>query len=322
MKAVTIDRYGDADVLELNDVQKPEPGESEVLVKIKATSINDWDWGFVTGYPWGLRLLFGLTKPKIRILGCDVAGIVESAGNKVTGLKRGDEVYGDICMCGFGAFAEYVCVPEYALFAKPATMTFEQAAAIPQAAMLAYQGLHDVGKIKPGDKILINGAGGGVGTMGLQLAKEIGAEVTGVDSAGKLAFMQELGFDQVLDYREVDFTRNGERYDLVLDAKTSRSPFAYAAALNPGAIYATVGGHLTRLVQTMLLSPVIRLTTRKQFQIVSLKPNKDLPAINKLFEAGRFQPIIDQVYSLNELPKAMHRFGSAEHKGKLVVSIN
>ncbi len=270
--------------------------------------------------PFINRLIGGLLKPKKQILGSDIAGRIEAVGKEVTRFQSGDEVYGDLSGA-WGGFAEYVCAREGFLALKPAGMTFAEAAAIPQAAMLAVQGLIDKGMIRQGQRVLINGAGGGVGTFAVQLAKLYGAEVTGVDSAGKLDLLRTLGFDHVIDYAKEDFTRSGQQYDLILDVKTDRSPFAYARALNPGGIYATVGGSMVRLLQALVLRPLIALNGKRKIRIVGLKQNKDLAYMNELFEAGKIKPVIDRLYRLEELPEAMRRFGEASHQGKVVISI-
>ena len=316
MKAIVYHKYGTPDDLELAEVDKPIPADDEVLVKVYAVSLNDWDLGLLEG-DFINRMLNGLRKPKKKILGSDIAGRIESVGKNVTQYKPGDEVYGDLSG-KWGGFAEYVCARENSVALKPATMSFEQAAAIPQAAMLAVQGLIDKGKIKQGQKILINGAGGGVGTFGIQIAKLYGAEVTGVDSGPKLEMMRSMGFDHVIDYTKEDFTKTGKCYDLILDAKTNRSMFAYARALYPDGVYVTVGGSMTRLFQSLLLAPWIRIIQRKHIRIVALKPNKDLNYINELFEGGKMKVVIDGPYSFDKIPDAFRRFGKAEHKGKIV----
>jgi NADPH:quinone reductase-like Zn-dependent oxidoreductase len=221
LKAVIYTKYGGPEVLQIKEIEKPYPKDNEVLIKVCAVSINDWDLGLLRG-DFINRLLNGLLKPKKKILGSDIAGRVEAVGNNVTRFKTGDDVYGDLSG-SWGGFAEYVCARESALALKPAGMRFEEAAAIPQAAMLAVQGLIDKGKIHRGQKLLINGAGGGVGTFGVQIAKLYGVEVTGVDSTGKLDMLRSMGFDYVIDYKEEDFTKNGQCYDLILDVKTNRS---------------------------------------------------------------------------------------------------
>jgi NADPH:quinone reductase-like Zn-dependent oxidoreductase len=295
------------------------PGDDEILVRVYAASINDWDWGLLDG-DFINRILNGIRKPKRQILGSDIAGRVEQVGKNITKFKVGDEVYGDLSG-RWGGFAEYTCAPEKMLALKPATMSFEQAAAIPQAAMLAVQGLIDKGKIQSGQKLLINGAGGGVGTFGVQIAKQYGVEVTGVDSTSKLDMMRSIGFDHVIDYTKEDFTRNGQRYDLILDAKTNRSMFNYARALSPNGTYVTVGGSLGLLLQALLLAPLIRMISKKHIRIVALKQNKDLAYMNELFEAGKVKSIIDGPYKLHELPEAFRIFSKASHKGKLVITM-
>ena len=246
---------------------------------------------------------------------------MEAVGANVSAFKPGDEVFGDLCTSGFGTFAEYVCAPELSLACKPAGMSFVEAAAIPQAGMLAVQGLIDIGRIKGGQKVLLNGAGGGVGTFALQIAKLHDAEVTAVDSAGKLDMLRALGADHVIDYRQEDFTKGSPRYDLILDTKTSRSPWAYARALNPGGIYATVGGSIPRLLQTLLLRPLISRLSRKHIGIVILKPNKDLRYLSELFESGKLRPVIEGPYKLADIAEAFRLFGAAKHKGKIVVTV-
>ncbi len=321
MKAIVMERYGTPDVLELKDVARPAPEADEVLVRVHAASVNDWDWGLLRGEPFISRLLYGLLTPRVRIPGCDIAGRVEAVGAAVRSFRPGDEVYGDLCMSGFGAFAEYACAPEAALARKPAGMTFEQAAAIPQAGMLAVQGLIDAGRIRSGQKVLLNGAGGGVGTFALQIARLHDVEVTVVDKPGKLDVLRALGADHVIDYLQEDFTRGGELYDLILDVKTNRSPFAYARALRPGGIYATVGGTMPRLLQVWILGPLISRLHGKQVRLVTLKPNKDLDYMNSLFEAGRLTPVIDGPFGLADLPEALRLFGAGDHRGKIVVTM-
>ncbi|MGZ5189896.1 MAG: NAD(P)-dependent alcohol dehydrogenase [Flavisolibacter sp.] len=319
MKAVVHTKYGGPEVLQLMEIDQPIQKDDEVLVRVHAVSLNDWDLGLLKG-DFINRMMYGVLKPKKTILGSDIAGKVESVGKNVKKFQPGDEVYGDLSG-QWGGMAEYVCAPEKSLALKPASMSFIDAAAIPQAAMLAIQGLIDVGEIHKGQKVLINGGGGGVGTFGVQIAKLYDAEVTGVDSAGKLEMMRSIGFDHVIDYRKADFTKNGKSYDLILDAKTNRSVFDYTRALFPGAVYATVGGSISRLLQTMLFAPWIKRRNKKHIRIVVLKPNKDLPYVNELFEAGKFKPVIDGPYKLEEAQEAFRHFESGEHKGKVVIVI-
>ncbi|MGA2405850.1 MAG: NAD(P)-dependent alcohol dehydrogenase [Bacteroidales bacterium] len=320
MKAIVYTKYGTPDVLELREIDKPIPKENEVLIKVYAVSINDWDWGLLQGIPFINRLLNGLLKPKKKILGSDIAGRIEEVGKNVEKFQIGDEVFGDLSG-DWGGFAEYVCARENALALKPASMTFIEAAAIPQAAMLAIQGLRDKGQIQQGQKLLINGAGGGVGTFAVQIAKLYGVEVTGVDSSGKLDMLRSMGFDQVIDYTQEDFTKNGYCYDLILDVKTNRSISDYTRALCPNGIYVTVGGSMVRLLQVLFLRPWISMFSKKKIRFVSLKPNKDLAYMNELFEAGKLKPVIDGPYKLDEFPKAFKLFGEGVHKGKVVINV-
>ncbi len=321
MKAIIYTKYGSPDVLQLKEVEKPIPKDNEVLVKIHAVSINDWDWCLLLGTPFINRLINGLLKPKKRILGSDIAGRIEAVGKNVKQFHVGDEVYGDLSG-DWGGFAEYVCAREHLLALKSASMTFEEAAAIPQAGMLALQGLRDIGHIQPGQKLLINGAGGGVGTFGVQLAKLYGVDdVTGVDSSGKLDMLRSMGFNQVIDYTKEDFTKKGQRYDLILDVKTNRSIFDYLRALNPNGAYVTVGGSMIRLFQALLLRPLISKISKKNIRIVPLKQNKDLAYMNELFEAGKVKPVIDRRYTLNEVSEALRYFGEGNHKGKVVITV-
>ena len=321
MKAVVMGSYGTPDVLELRDVPKPTPKAREVLVRVHAASVNDWDWGLLQGAPFVIRMSNGLFTPKVKIIGCDIAGRVEAVGGDVKTFQPGDEVYGDLSMSGFGAFAEYACAPEASLAHKPARMTFEQAAAIPQAGMLAVQGLIDVGRIQSGQTLLLNGAGGGVGTFALQMAKLHDVEVTVVDKPGKLDMLRAMGADHVIDYFKEDFTKGGKAYDLILDVKTNRSPFAYARALNPDGTYVTVGGSTPRLLQALVLRPLLSRLYHKHMRIVTLKPNKDLAYMNELFEAGKMAPVIEGPYKLAEVPQAFRLFGTGNHKGKIIVTM-
>ena len=319
MRAIVYHKYGTPDVLKLEEVDKPAPRDDEVLIKVYAVSINDWDWGLLHG-DFINRLLNGLSKPKKKILGSDIAGRIETVGKNVSQFKPGDEVFGDLSG-RWGGFAEYVCARENSLALKPPSMSFTEAAAIPQAAMLAVQGLIDKGQIHEGQKLLINGAGGGVGTFGIQIAKLYGVEVTGVDNTGKLDMLRSMGFEHVIDYTKEDFTKNGKCYDLILDVKTNRSMFAYARALSRNGVYVTVGGSTARLLQALLLGPWIRMIYKKYIRIVALKTNKELAYLNKLFEAGKIKPVIDGPYKLEEVPEAFRHFGRGTHKGKVVIII-
>jgi NADPH:quinone reductase-like Zn-dependent oxidoreductase len=321
MKAIVWTKYGSPDVLHLGEAEKPTPKDNEVLIKVHAASINSWDWELLRGKPFVNRLLFGLLKPKIKILGADIAGRVEAVGRNVKQFQPGDKVFGDLCECGWGGFAEYVCARENALALKPASMTFEEVAAVPQAAAMALQGLRDKGQIQPGQKILINGAGGGVGTFAVQIAKSFGAEVTGVDSTRKLDLLRSIGADQVIDYTQEDFTKSGQRYDLILDVAAYHSIFDYKRALSPKGIYVMVGGSSARIFQTIFLGPLISMTGSKKLGILAHKPNKGLDFMKELFEAGKVAPVIDRRYPLSEVPEALRYFGKGHAKGKVVITL-
>lgn len=319
MKAIVYTKYGGIENLQIQEVEKPSPKDNEVLIKNYAVSINDWDFGLLKG-DFINRLLNGLLRPKRKILGSDIAGRIEAIGKNVTKFKPGDEVYIDLSG-KWGGFAEYSCAPEKGLALKPAGMSYIDAAAIPQAAMLAVQGLIDKGNIRTGQKILINGAGGGVGTFAVQIAKLYGAEVTGVDSANKLDMLRSIGFDHVIDYTREDFTKNGRQYDLILDVKTNRNMSAYTRALNSHGTYVTVGGSLARLLQALLLAPWILLIRKKKIRIVSLKSNKDLPYMNELFESGKVKPVIEGPFKLNDFAEAFKIYDKAAQKGKVVITM-
>jgi len=322
VKAIVYTKYGPPDVLQLKEVDKPTPKDNEALIKVHAASVNDWDWGLLRGTPFLNRLVVsGLLKPKYKILGCDIAGRVEAVGGNVKQFHPGDEVFGDISGCNWGGFAEYVCARENALALKPASMTFEEAAAVPQAAVLALQGLRDKRQIQPGQKVLINGAGGGAGTFAVQIAKVFGAEVTGVDSTRKLDIMRSIGAGQVIDYTQEDFTKNGQCYDLILDFAAHHSIFDYKRALSPKGIYVMVGGSTARIFQAMLIGPLISMTGSKKMGFLAHKPNKDLAFMKELLEAGKVVPVIDRRYPLSEVAEALRYFGEGHAKGKVVITI-
>ena len=322
MKAIVYRTYGSPDVLELKEVAKPTPKDNEVLVKVHAASVNSWDWDLLRGKPFLARLVGGgVFKPKYQILGADIAGRIEAVGRNVRQFQPGEEVFGDLSGGSWGGFAEYVCAHENAVMLKPARMTFEEAAAVPQAALLALQGLRDKGQIQPGQKVLINGAGGGVGTFAVQIAKACGAEVTGVDSTRKLDMLRSLGADQVIDYTQADFTNNGQRYDLILDVVASRSIFAYKRALRPKGMGVIIGGSLATIFQALLLGPWIALTGRKKLGLLIYKQNKDLVVMKELLEAGKVVPVIDRRYPLREVAEALRYFGEGHVKGKVVITV-
>jgi len=323
MKAIVYTEYGaPLDVLRLKEVEKPTPRDHEVLINVHAASVNAADWRLVRADPFLARFATGLLKPKHTIPGADVAGRVEAVGRSVTQFRPGDEVFGDLSACGWGAFAEYVCADENALVLKPADMTFEQAAAVPLAAVTAFQGLRDQGQIKAGQKVLINGASGGVGTFAVQLAKSFGAEVTGVCSTGKVDMVRSLGADHVVDYTREDFTKTAQRYDLILAANGDRSIFDYQRALSPGGSYVTTGGSMTQLFQAMLLGPLMSMTGGKKMGNMLARPDqKDLTFINELLESGQVAPVIDRRYPLSEVPEAVRYLEDGHAKGKVVITV-
>ena len=320
MKAIIHTKYGSPDVLRLKDVERPTPNDNEVLIKVQAVSVNRSDWENLTGSPLYARF-GGLLRPRHQILGSDIAGRVEMVGRNVLRFQIGDAVFGDTSF-RMGGFAEYVCALEKILVLKPAGMTFEEVAAIPQGAVIALQGIRDKGQIKSGQKVLINGAGGGAGMFALQLAKLYGAEVTGVDNTGKLDFMRSLGADRVIDYTQEDFTKNGQQYDLILDVVANRSIFAYKRALSPKGSYFAVGGSVSRLFQILLLGPWIRRTTGKKIRILAVKPSlDDLVQVTELCEARKIVLVIDRRFSLSDVPKALRYLGEGHVKGKVVIIV-
>ncbi|HEY3420927.1 MAG TPA: NAD(P)-dependent alcohol dehydrogenase [Methanomassiliicoccales archaeon] len=318
MKAVVWTNYGPPDVLQQQDLERPTPKDNEVLIKVRAASINSWDWELLNGR--GHISLGGRLKPPYKVLGCDVAGTVEDVGRNVTRFRPGDEVFGDINRDGWGGFAEYVCARETSLSMKMTGLSFEQAAAIPQAAGLAIQGLRDKGKIESGQRVLINGAGGGVGTFAVQIAKSFGAEVTGVDRAEKLDMLLSIGADHVIDFNKEDFTRNGLEYDLIVDVVSHRSVFDYKRALAPKGICVLVGGSGGAVLGSLFLgSWVLR---KRKVTLLLYKPNPlDLALICELFEAGKVVPVIDKRFALREVADAFRYYAEGNAKGKIVVTV-
>ena len=320
MKAIVYTKYGPPETLQLEEVAKPTPKDDEVLIKVRAVSVNRSDWEGLTGKPLYARI-GGLLRPRRQILGSDIAGRVEMAGRNIRRFQPGDEVFGDI-LPRLGGFAEYVCARESALALKPASMTFEEAAAIPQAAVIALQGIRDKGQVQPGQTVLINGAGGGAGTFAVQLAKLYGAEVTGVDNTGKLDFMRSLGADHVIDYTREDFTKNGKQYDLILDIVAHRSVFAYKRALRSNGSYFLTGGSVATILQILLLGPWISMIESKKIRILAVRPNtEDVDFVKEHIEAGRVMPIIDKTFPLSEVPEAIGYVGDGRAQGKVVITV-
>lgn len=322
MKAIAFSQYGSPDVLQLKEVSNPVPKDNEVLIEVCASSINSWDWEFLSGTLIN-RLFFGLFKPKQtkHILGADIAGIVTAVGKDVSRFQPGDEVFGDL-WDNWGGFAEYACAPETALALKPQNLTFEQAAAVPQAGVLALQGLRKANPLQPGQKVLVNGAGGGVGTFAIQLAKLADAEVTGVDAPHKLEVVRSLGADHVLDYTRKNFTKTGARYDLIVDCQNWRSMFDNKRALAAGGTYAMIGGSILRVYQLWFLSFMGQIMSEdKRLCLVAEGPNKGLAELKDLLEASRITPVIDSIYPFHEVPEALRHFGEGHHQGKIVITM-
>jgi len=320
MKAIVHHEYGSPDVLKLVEVDTPAPTDDEVLVRIHAASINGSDREGLIGKPLYARL-GGLRKPGHPILGSDISGRVERVGRNIREFQPGDEVYGEVP--GYhGGFAEYACLPVNRLAQKPASLTFEQASAIPQAGVIALQWVRQKRQIRPGEKVLINGAGGGAGTFALQLAKLHGAEVTAVDNAGKMDFLRSLGADHVIDYTRQDFTRTGTQYDRILDVVAHRSVFAYKRALRPDGTYYFVGGSVGVLFQILLLGPWIRRTSGRNIRLLTVQPNRnDMISIAELCEAGKIIPVIDRSYPLKETPEALRYVEEGRAKGKVIITV-
>jgi NADPH:quinone reductase-like Zn-dependent oxidoreductase len=323
MKAIVYTEYGSPDVLELKEVVKPTPKDNEVLVKVYAVSVNAADLHLLRADPFLIRLSSGLLKPKNTILGSDIAGRVEAVGSNAKQFNPGDEVFGDISANGWGGFAEYVCVSETALALKPANLSFEEAAAVPMAAVTALQGFRYAGQVRPGQKVLINGASGGVGTFAVQLAKTFGAEVTAVCSTRNLDRARSIGADHVIDYTKEDFAKNGQEYDLILATNGDRSISDYRRALSPKGIYVQTGGSMAQMSQAMLQGPWISMTgSQKMGNMGVAKPNqKDLIIMKELLEAGKVKPVIDRCYPLSEVADALRYLEEGHAQGKVVITV-
>ena len=321
MQAIVYHNYGSPDVLKLEEVQKPMPKDNEVLVKVHAASAAAGDWHLLRADPFPIRFMSGLLKPKYKILGAAVAGRVEAVGRNVTHFQPGDAVFGDLSLCGFGAFAEYVAVPENALVLKPTRLTFEQAATVPVSAVTALQGLR-AGQIQSGQQVLINGASGGVGTFAVQIAKAFGAEVTAVCSTSKVEMVRALGADHVIDYTKEAFTQSGKRYDLILAANGYQPFAAYQQALTPTGIYVMTGGATRQMFEAMLLGPWRSKKGGQQLGNLLAKPcQKDLQLMKELIEAGKVTPVIDRCYPLSGVPDAIRYVEAGHAKGKVVITV-
>jgi NADPH:quinone reductase-like Zn-dependent oxidoreductase len=322
MKAIIQTAYGTpSKVLELKEVEMPVLKDGEVLIKIHAASITFGDLAAVKGEPWIARLSLGLKEPKIKTPGKDVAGQVEAVGANVTQFKPGDKVFGDLSECGWGAYAEYVSVPEDAIVHMPGDSSFEIAAAAPESGVVALQGLQDKGQIQSGQKVLIYGASGGIGTFAVQIAKSFGTEVTGVCSTRNLELVKSLGADHVIDYTQEDFTQNKGAYDLILATAGYRSIFDYKRALAPGGHYVATGGKMAQIFQPMLLGPWLSSEGRKMTNLAMKPEKKDLVFLKELIETGKVSPVIDKSYPLSKLPEAFQYYGKGHSRGKVVVIV-
>ena len=319
MKTIVHTKYGSPDVLQLAEVEKPVPKDDEVLIKVHAASVNQYDWHFLTADIFLIRLMGGgLLKPKETRLGADMAGRVEAVGSKVEQFRPGDEVFG----MARGAFAEYVCAPETTVALKPGNLSFEEAASIPMAATTALQGFRDLAQIQPGQTVLINGASGGVGTFAVQIAKMFGAEVTAVCSTRNLEQARSLGADHVIDYTSEDFTKSGKRYDLIFAANGYHSLSAYKRALTPRGIYIMAGGSMAQIFQAMLMGSRMSETEGRKMQALSAtRSQKDLLILKELLEAGKIVPVIDRHYRLSEAAEALRYLGAGHARGKVVISM-
>jgi NADPH:quinone reductase-like Zn-dependent oxidoreductase len=321
MRAIVCDRYGPPDVLRLEEVERPAPRDNQVLVKVHASSLNAADFEILGGA--ASARVGGPFRPRHRIPGTDVAGRVVAVGRNIKRLKKGDAVFGDLFMRGHGAFAEYVAAPEDALMLKPDSISFEDAATLPQAAKIALQGLRGKRPLKKGQKVMINGAGGGMGTFAVQIAKYYGAEVTGVDSSRKLKMLRAIGADHVIDYSGEDCTRSGERYDLILDTVARRSIFNYRRVMAPDGLFVLVGGSKYAIFQAILLGPLVSIASKKKMGINPWNVNdeEDLRFLLELHEKGKLSPVIDRRCPLSEVPDALRDLSKGLVNGKVVITI-
>lgn len=322
MQALIHKNYGSTDNLRLEEVPRPIPKSDEVLLKIMATGVNSWDGDMILGRPFIYRLLFGLFKPRYPIIGCDVAGVVEAVGSEITRFKQGDRVFGDLSEAGWGGFAEYVATKETALTHIPANVSFEDAAAIPQAGLLTLQSLRFNGRIRPGDHVLFNGAGGGVGTLGLQLAQRWGAIVTVVDHESKLIRLKEIGADHMIDYTKVDYTKAEVSYNLIIDVIAMRPFKEYEKVVKPEGGMAIVGGRVKTLLEAGLTGKLLSKKTGKKLGIMGQQYRlDDLDYLISLVSKGKLKPIIGEIYPLTGTPQALQSIIEGAAFGKLVIKI-
>ena len=322
MKAIVCRKYGSPDVLELSEMEKPIPKSDQVLVKIKASSINYGNLVLLKGEPFLARFAFGVLKPKYAIPGGDIAGLVEAVGKDVKNFRPGDKVFGDLSTCGWGGFAEYVTVPESALAFKPGNLSFEEAAAVPMAGVTALQAIRNKGKIQSGQKVLINGASGGVGTFAVQIAKAYGAEVTGVCSTRNIDILKSIGADHTIDYTMYDLKELRETYDLIIAVNGYQSISTYKRLLNPNGYYVVVGGSGAQLTEAMVFGPLISITGNKKMSSMLQRANqKDLIFLKELIEEEKIKPVIDRCYKLSEVPDAFRYFERGHAQGKVIITV-
>jgi NADPH:quinone reductase-like Zn-dependent oxidoreductase len=320
MKAIVRETYGPPDVLHLEEVPLPTVRDGDVLVRVRAASANAGDWHLLRGTPLPFRLVAGLRTPKFKIIGTDIAGRVEAVGRNITQFRRGDEVFGELSRCGFGAYAEFAAAPEQALALKPANLSFEEAATLPTAGCTALQGLRK-GRIQHAQRVLINGASGGVGTFAVQIAKTFGTEVIAVCSTRNVDMVRSIGADDVIDYTTDDFTTHGHRYDLILAANGDRSIWDYRRALSADGCYAMTGGSNRQLTDALLLGPLLSIG-RQQFGSVLVKPSQaDLLVLKELCETGKVRPVIDRRFPLNQVSSAVRYIEDGHARGKVVVTV-
>lgn len=324
MKAIIFKKYGSPEVLRFTEVEKPVPKENEVLVKVHAASVNPLDWHIMRGSPFIARLSFGLRRPKHPILGADVSGIVEAVGKKVKEFKVGDEVFGDVFSSGLGALAEYVCTIAENLVLKPTNCSFEEAAAVPIAGLTALQSIRNSAKIKVGQKVLINGASGGVGTFAVQIAKSLEADVTGVCSTKNLHLVHSIGADKVIDYKVKDFTKNGQTYDVIIDNVGNRTVADLKRPLKENGKCVIVGFTSVKLLmQHMIKAPLVSMFRKKKIGMMETAKmvKDDLIFISDLIEKGKLKPVIDRVFPLSETPKAIEYLEQGHAQGKVVITV-
>jgi NADPH:quinone reductase-like Zn-dependent oxidoreductase len=326
MKAIVYHDYGSPDVLRLEEIEKPTAGENQVVIKVRAAALNPYDWHFMRGLPYPVRIIAGLRKPKVTRLGFDVAGEVEAVGRKVTQFKPGDAVFGGCAGALAGAFAEYACALESALARKPDNVTFGQAAGVPMGALTALQGLRDKGHIQPGHTVLVNGAAGGVGSFGVQIAKAFGAEVTGVCSTRNMEMVRSIGADRVIDYTREDFTTGGQRYDVILDAVGNRSLSACRRALSPKGILVMAGGQADRwmigpLARTLWAGLLSRFGSQKLVGMLTRSSKEDLGMMRDFMASGQVTPVVDRTYKLSEVPEAIRYLEEGHARGKVVIAV-